>query len=140
MESKAIDKIVKIMKINKTIFMETYIRKECLQLLKECHSHCREDRKEFICVYYHCKEEFENEDQCHDPSFGLTTKARVCKGVGQEGSLGVTFHAPENVGKMNPHIPKWAPTLGIRVSINSQIFKEVFQASKFIGLKSSLHH
>jgi len=46
---------------------------------------------------------------CHNPNLGLATKARVCKGVGQERSLGVTFHAPEKVGKcegMNFHIPK----------------------------------
>jgi hypothetical protein len=39
----------------------------------------------------------------------LTTKARVCKGAAQEGSLGVTSHAPGNVGEcegMNPHTPK----------------------------------
>jgi hypothetical protein len=46
---------------------------------------------------------------CHNPSLGFMTKARACKGVGQEGSLGITFHAPGNVGKfegMNPHTPK----------------------------------
>ncbi len=35
--------------------METYTCKKWLQLLKECYSHCQEDKKEFICVYYHCK-------------------------------------------------------------------------------------
>jgi hypothetical protein len=53
---------------------------------------------------------------CRNPSLGLMTKARACKGVGQEWSLGVTFHAPRNVGKcegMNPHTPKLAPTLGV---------------------------
>ncbi len=46
---------------------------------------------------------------CHNPTFGFTTKEKACKGVGQEGSLGVTFHAPGSVGEcegMNPHIPK----------------------------------
>jgi hypothetical protein len=46
------------------------------------------------------------------------TKVRACKGVGQEGSLGVTSHAPESVGKcegMNPHTPKWTPTLEVGV-------------------------
>jgi hypothetical protein len=36
------------------------------------------------------------------------TNARACKGVGQEWSLGVTFHVPRNVGKcegMNPTFP-----------------------------------
>jgi hypothetical protein len=33
---------------------------------------------------------------CYNPSLGLATKARACKNAGQEGSLGVTFHAPES--------------------------------------------
>ncbi len=33
---------------------------------------------------------------CRNPSLGLTTKARACKSVGQEGSLGFTFHALGN--------------------------------------------
>jgi hypothetical protein len=56
---------------------------------------------------------------------------------------GVTFHTLENVGKcegMNPHTPKWAPTLGVRVSMHSQIFIEQLQGPKFIRLKSSLYH
>jgi hypothetical protein len=64
--------------------------------------------------------------QCHNPSFGLKTKARVSKGVSQEESSGITFHAPRSVRKceeMNPHIPKWAPTLGVRVSMDFQIFR-----------------
>ncbi len=50
------------------------------------------------------------------------TKARDCKVVGQEGSLGVTSHAPESVGEcegMTPHTPKGAPTLGIGVLVDS---------------------
>ncbi len=35
--------------------METYTREKLLQLLKECHSHCQEDKKEFIYVYCHCE-------------------------------------------------------------------------------------
>jgi hypothetical protein len=64
---------------------------------------------------------------CHNPRFGLTTKARAYKDVGQKGSLGVTSHAPRSLGKcegMNPHAPKWAPTLGIGISVDSWIFKE----------------
>jgi hypothetical protein len=34
---------------------------------------------------------------CHNPSLGLATKARVCKGANQERNLGVTFHAPGSV-------------------------------------------
>jgi hypothetical protein len=46
---------------------------------------------------------------CHNPSLGLATKARACKGASQEGSSEVTSHAPENVGEcegMNLHIHK----------------------------------
>jgi hypothetical protein len=46
---------------------------------------------------------------CHRPNFGLTTKARVYKGVGRKGSPKVTSHAPRNVGEcegMNLHTPK----------------------------------
>jgi hypothetical protein len=45
---------------------------------------------------------------CRNLSLGLTTKARACKGVGQEGSPGVTSHAPGNAKEcegMNPHTP-----------------------------------
>ncbi len=49
------DMIIENVKIYKTIFMETYTHEKWLQLLKECHSYCRKDRKEFICVCYHYK-------------------------------------------------------------------------------------
>jgi hypothetical protein len=54
-----------------------------------------------------------------------TTKARVCEGAGQEWSTRVTFHVPGSVGEcegMNLDTPKWTPTLGVRVSMESQIF------------------
>jgi hypothetical protein len=41
---------------------------------------------------------------------------------------------------MNPHAPKWTPTMAVEILMESQIFKEVFQGLKFIGLKSSLYH
>ncbi len=65
MESETIDMIIKNVKIDKMVFMETYICEEWLQLLKECHNHCQEDKKEFIYVYclLSLQEEFENEDQ-----------------------------------------------------------------------------
>jgi hypothetical protein len=50
MESETIDMIVENVKIDKTIFVETYIHEEWLRLFEECHNHCQEDRKEFICV------------------------------------------------------------------------------------------
>jgi len=55
---------------------------------------------------------------CRNPSFGLTTKTRACKVTGQEGSPGVTPHAPKSVGKcegMNLHTSKGASTFGIGV-------------------------
>jgi hypothetical protein len=41
---------------------------------------------------------------------------------------------------MNPYTPKRAPTLGIGVLMDFQIFRERFQGSKLIGWKSSLYH
>ncbi len=49
---------------------------------------------------------------CCNPSFGLATKARACKGEGQEGSPGVTSHAPGSVEEcegMNPTLPNELP-------------------------------
>jgi hypothetical protein len=80
---------------------------------------------------------------CRNPSLGLATNAKVCKGASQEKSPGVTFHAPGSVRKcegMNLHIPKWAPTLGVEVLMDSQIFREKLHGSKPIGLKNSLYH
>jgi len=56
---------------------------------------------------------------------------------------GITFHAPGSVGKhegMNPHTPKWAPTLGVGLPMDSRIFRGRLQGSKLIGLKSYLYH
>jgi hypothetical protein len=80
---------------------------------------------------------------CRNSNLRLATKARDCEGVGQEGSMGVTSHAPGSVGeceRMNPHTPKWTPTLRVGVSMDSHIFKEQLQGSKPIGLKSFLYH
>jgi hypothetical protein len=58
----------------------------------------------------------------HDFSLELATKARACKGANRKGSMGLTFHAPGSVGEcegMNPHTPKWAPTWGVRVPMDS---------------------
>jgi hypothetical protein len=65
--------------------------------------------------------------KCYNLSLGLTTKAKACKGVGQEGNPKVTFHVIGNVGDcegMNLYTPKWAPILGVEVLKDSQIFKE----------------
>jgi hypothetical protein len=80
---------------------------------------------------------------CYNSSLGLTTKARASKGASQKWSLGVTFHALESVRNfegMNPHTPKWAPILGIGVSMNSQIFRRQLQGSKLIGLFKKLYY
>ncbi len=52
---------------------------------------------------------------CRNPSLGLATKVKACKGASQEGSLGVTSHAIKNVREcegMNPltlpnELPFW---------------------------------
>ncbi len=80
---------------------------------------------------------------CRDPSLGLVAKKRDWKGVNQKWSPGITFHALKRVGGcegMNPHTPKWAPTLGVGVPMDSWIFKERLQGSKLIRLKSYLNH
>jgi len=80
---------------------------------------------------------------CRNLSLGLATKARAYKGVGQEGSSRVTSHALRSVGElegMNPHIFKWAFTLGVGVPMDSRIFREWLQGSKLIQLKNSLHY
>jgi hypothetical protein len=64
---------------------------------------------------------------CRNLSLRLTTKARGCKVVGQEGSLGVMPHAPESAREcegIDPHTPKGTPTLGIGVIVDSRMFRE----------------
>jgi hypothetical protein len=70
-------------------------------------------------------------------------KARACKDEGQEGSSGVTPHAPRSVGeceKMNLHTHKGTPTLGLGIPMDFWIFREWLKGSKPIELKSSLYH
>jgi len=81
--------------------------------------------------------------QCHDSSFRLVTRARGCKVTGQEGSPGVMPHAPGSAREcegIGPHTPKGTPTLGVGISVDSQMFKEQLQGSKPNGLRSSLYH
>ncbi len=50
----------------------------------------------------------------------------------------VTFHALGSVGEregMNPHIPKWVPTLGIRVPNDSRIFRGWMQGQNSLDWK-----
>jgi hypothetical protein len=80
---------------------------------------------------------------CCNPRLRLATKAKACKVVGQEGSLGVTSHALGSAKEcegMNLHTTKWTPILGVGVPMDSQIFKGRLQGPKPIKLKSSLYH
>ncbi len=80
---------------------------------------------------------------CHNPSFGLATKARACKSAGQEGGPKGTSYTPGSVGeceRISLHTPKWALIWGVGVSMDSWIFKEQLQESKPTRLKSYLYH
>jgi hypothetical protein len=80
---------------------------------------------------------------CRNPSLGLATKARACEGASQKWSSGIIVHTPGSAGKcegMNPHTPKWTPTLGVGILMDFWIFRRQFQGSKFIKLKSYLYH
>jgi hypothetical protein len=49
-------------------------------------------------------------------------------------------HVPKSERKcegMNPHTPKGVPTLGVRVPVDSQMFKKQLQGSKPIGQNTS---
>jgi hypothetical protein len=64
--------------------------------------------------------------KCRNPSLGLTTKVTAYKVVGQEGSPGIMPHAPGSARECegtNPHTPKGTPTLGVRVPMDSRMFK-----------------
>jgi hypothetical protein len=74
-----------------------------------------------------------------NPNLGLATKARACKGATKSEVRESHFSVRECEG-INPHTPKWAPTLGIRLLMDSQIFRKQFQGSKLMGLKSFLYH
>ncbi len=69
---------------------------------------------------------------CRNPRLGETW---ACKGVGQEWSPKVTFHAPWSVIEcegMNLHIPKWACTLGVGVPMDSWILESNFKDKKLL--------
>jgi hypothetical protein len=80
---------------------------------------------------------------CRNPSLGLTTKARGCKVVGQEGSSGGMPRVPGSARDfegIDPHTPKGTPTLGVGVPVDSRMFKEQLHGSKPNGLKIFLYH
>jgi hypothetical protein len=77
-----------------------------------------------------------------NPSLGFATKARGCKVAGQERSPGVMPHANANAKEcegIDPHTPKGTPTLGVRVSMDSRIFRGQLQGEKLNGLTSYLY-
>jgi hypothetical protein len=79
----------------------------------------------------------------HNPSLGLTTKARAYKGAGQEGSPGVISHDPRSAKEcegMNLHTPKWVLILGVGTSNELPNFQRMMQGSKLNGLRSYLYH
>jgi hypothetical protein len=65
-------------------------------------------------------------------TLGSWPKQRNLQGCGPRGSLRVTLHAPESVGKcegMNSHTPKWTSFLGDGVPVDSRIFRRWLQGS-----------
>jgi hypothetical protein len=80
---------------------------------------------------------------CRNPSPGIATKARACKGASQEWSLKITFHVLGSVGEceeVNPHILKWAPTLGIGISMDIPNFQREITKAKTHWIKKNLYH
>ncbi len=73
---------------------------------------------------------------CRNPSLGLTIKARACKVAGQERKPGSEIKCEG----MNPHTLKRASTLGIRVPVDSRMFRKWLKGSKPNTLRSSLYH
>jgi hypothetical protein len=79
-------------------------------------------------------------NECYDLNPGLMTNARGMERCGLKVQPGNHIHilgsARECEG-MNPHTPKWAPILGVGILMDFRIFKEWFEGSKLIRLKSS---
>jgi hypothetical protein len=72
-------------------------------------------------------------------TLGLQPRWRHRKVQAKSASRESHLHSQEREG-MNPHTPKWTPTLGVRILMELWIFKEIFQGSKLIVLKTSLYH
>jgi len=64
---------------------------------------------------------FSHDCKCRNLSLGLATKARACNNASQKWSSKVAFYALGSVGKWTnePHTPKWPPTLGVGLSMDS---------------------
>jgi hypothetical protein len=73
---------------------------------------------------------------CHNFNLGLTTKARACKVACQKRKHG----SGRKCEGMNLHTPKGTSTLGVRVPVDSRMFKERLQGPKFNGLRSYIYH
>jgi hypothetical protein len=70
------------------------------------------------------------------------TNARAWKGVSKKCNPWMAFTLlgmQENVRKWT-HTPKWTPTLGVGIPMESWILIKQFQISKLIELKFFLHH
>jgi hypothetical protein len=68
----------------------TTIGKGFEETLRDLQKHIASSTPTFILINNFEKEQVEKK-ACHDLSFGLTTKAKTCKGAGQECHLGITF-------------------------------------------------
>jgi hypothetical protein len=81
--------------------------------------------------------------KCCNPSLGLATKARAYKVVSQEGSLGVTSHAPRSARgceKINPHTPNGTPTLGSWSPGGLPNFQRMISQVKTQWIEELLYH
>jgi len=79
---------------------------------------------------------------CHDLNFGFRPKKGMER-CGLRVQAKSHIHTLENVREcegMSPNTPKWILTLGVRVFMEFQIFREQFEGSKLIKLKFSLYH
>jgi hypothetical protein len=80
---------------------------------------------------------------CHNPNLGFTTKAKACKGAGEEWVRESHFMlsgVQESVREWTPSTLKWTPTLVVGIPMDFRIFKRWLQGLKLIGLKNSLHY
>jgi hypothetical protein len=80
---------------------------------------------------------------CCNLNLGLATKARACKGVGQEEARESHFMllgAQKSVRECTLTLPSELPLWEFGVLMDSQIFRERLKGSKPIGLKNSLYH
>jgi hypothetical protein len=111
-----------------------------LQILKNHHDYefsCCPNQIWVVAYWF-----WDVEDICRNRNLELATKARVCKGAGQEWSPRITFHvlrSARECERMNPHTPKWVPTLGVGVPMDSWNFEGQLQGPKFIVSKNPLH-